>query len=522
MNKKALILFSFLLWILIYIFFSFFNPEKKEDSNNLIQYYKWFDNTHNWVKINLLLNENNYQKIWINPEKYNTFWDFLKDFQSFSWVKIDVINETFVIWLEKENWNILYIPFDYQKNKDLFKNEINKNLAILDIYKAYKNNKLYWWFNSKADTKIIFDYEMKHPKSDELSKIFNKEVNVFDYIKTLEEANKIWIENKELLWYLYDFIWKYENWNNIRKEVCKEINCNIKNVIFSWYVRDENNNPLPWVKIQILNNPNFYTYTKDDWKYEIVYKTIPFSHIRLKSTLNWYSDWYNTHSLNEYFSNSEEINVVMNFNINKYNQLITINNNNKKENEKWKYYIINTEWSKYFIPKDWLFFENWEKYEYQNHDFDIFIYQFTKWSNMDNLLENDTFEPVYWYVWNIMKTFWMPYIQIIDRKTKKEVYTFSSNPMILQNQVYHMKELYENYDKLYWPISKEDMIFLVKYSEEKWWYPIDFDFLTTNNFLRWPARWCLDRKAWTWNNVWHRVLNINWLVELPFYHIKDN
>jgi hypothetical protein len=66
------------------------------------------------------------------------------------------------------------------------------------------------------------------------------------------------------------------------------------------------------------------------------------------------------------------------------------------------------------------------------------------------------------------------------------------------------------------------MQFLVDKSNELWWYPIDFDFLTNNNFLRWPARWSLDRTTWIWSNVWSRVLNVKGLVELPFYHIKDN
>jgi hypothetical protein len=93
--------------------------------------------------------------------------------------------------------------------------------------------------------------------------------------------------------------------------------------------------------------------------------------------------------------------------------------------------------------------------------------------------------------------------------------------MILQNQVYHMKELYEDYDKLYWPITDEDMEFLYQYSQENEWYPIDFDFLTKNDFLRWPARWTLNRKTWIWENVWQTLLNTGWLVELPFYSIKD-
>jgi len=89
----------------------------------------------------------------------------------------------------------------------------------------------------------------------------------------------------------------------------------------------------------------------------------------------------------------------------------------------------------------------------------------------------------------------MPYIQFVDKDTKKELFVKSSNPMILQNHIYHMKELYENHDKIYTALTKEDMKYLVKVSSEKGGYPIDFDFLTTNNFLRWPAWWALDRKT---------------------------
>jgi len=55
----------------------------------------------------------------------------------------------------------------------------------------------------------------------------------------------------------------------------------------------------------------------------------------------------------------------------------------------------------------------------------------------------------------------MPYIQIFDNLNKEELFIKSSNPMILQNQVYHMKELYENHDKIYEALTKDDMKFLV-------------------------------------------------------------
>jgi hypothetical protein len=40
------------------------------------------------------------------------------------------------------------------------------------------------------------------------------------------------------------------------------------------------------------------------------------------------------------------------------------------------------------------------------------------------------------------------------------------------------------------------MKYLLEYSNKsEKTYPIDFDFLTENNFLKWPAWWVLDRKT---------------------------
>jgi hypothetical protein len=65
------------------------------------------------------------------------------------------------------------------------------------------------------------------------------------------------------------------------------------------------------------------------------------------------------------------------------------------------------------------------------------------------------------------------------------------------------------------------MGYLYNYSQANEWYPITFDFLTTNNFLRWPVRWTLDRKSGTWKSVPSRLINTWWLVELPFWQIED-
>ena len=60
----------------------------------------------------------------------------------------------------------------------------------------------------------------------------------------------------------------------------------------------------------------------------------------------------------------------------------------------------------------------------------------------------------------------MPYIQFFDSNTKEELFVKSSNPMILQNNIYHMKELYDNYDQIYEALTKEDMKYLVEKSKE--------------------------------------------------------
>ncbi len=60
----------------------------------------------------------------------------------------------------------------------------------------------------------------------------------------------------------------------------------------------------------------------------------------------------------------------------------------------------------------------------------------------------------------------MPYIQFIHTETKKELFVAKSNPMILQNNIYHMKELYENYDNIYEALTPEDMKYLVSKSKE--------------------------------------------------------
>jgi hypothetical protein len=143
MIKKNIIWIILLILIWIVLFFGLWNFGSKKQilEEPIILKEKLVDNKHNWIVISKLLNINNYDKVWINPEEYESFWNFLEDFKSFTWVEVDPITENFTIWIEKDNWNILYIPFRFQRDEELFDDKDNKNLAILDIYSAYKNEK---------------------------------------------------------------------------------------------------------------------------------------------------------------------------------------------------------------------------------------------------------------------------------------------------------------------------------------------------------------------------------------------
>jgi len=506
MKKRYIytVIFLFILSFSIFLFY-ILNNNKIENSNSQKQISE---------------NSIDYKKIWIDPNKYSTFSGFLEDFKSFSWVTFDVSKQDFVIWKNNWKWGIIYTNFTPDTNY-IFDDKKNKNEAIIDIYTAYKNNNLFWWKNSDAWSKIIFEKDLQYKQTETLNKIFSKQLNVYDVLNNLNNVEIISNSQKELSSYLSDFIWDYEKSNKISWDLCKENKdfcTNFIDVIFSWTLFDEKWNFLTWANVELLNNPKIRTTTDEKWNYFLKFSEYNFSHLRIKASKIWYSDAFLTHSLNN-TDPSWIHNYEYNFTLNKANKNISIDLSNSKEYTKWWFYIFKTEQSTYFAPKDWFYYLDWTKFNKDN--IDVYLYEFNKWSKLDDLITNDTFDPVYGYVWNLMKTFWMPYIQFFD-KSWKEIFVKSSNPIILQNKIYHMKELYENYDRIYEAVTKDNMKELVQISKDLPWYPIDFDWQIENWYLRWPTWWALDRKTWIWWNVWHRVLNEDWLVELPFYSIKDN
>lgn len=219
--------------------------------------------------------------------------------------------------------------------------------------------------------------------------------------------------------------------------------------------------------------------------------------------------------INTYGASSREMRLEKDFVILPADKQVTLNTDTANENGEWEFESTQ---SKYRLKKDALYYLDGTGYT--GKEVKVNLYEFTKTSNLDSLATSDTFSPVYGYVGSLMKTFGMPYIQFFD-PAGKELFVHKSNPMILVNRIYHMKELYENSDKIYTALSKDDMKFLKKKSDELGGYPLDMTFLTTNNFLRWPAWWALDRKKGVWENIGSKVTDESGIVEVPFYTIND-
>ena len=452
-------------------------------------------------------------------KKYESLSWFLYDKKDLtkSWLNLDISKEDFVICLTWFNttW-LMYVNFKQDHIKNGFYDNKYKYDYMYYIDQAIKNNCIYWWLKTKATKQIIFESDLQHPLKDTLNKIFSKKVNVFSVLKELEKVPKLDKDHKELLAYLYDFIWDYQKAANVRKQL-PDIKVKVR---ILWQITDEDWKPISNATIYLINNPLKKTTSDEKWFYNLSFDYYPFAHLRIRAYKKWFSDWYYTIPLDRVLMPNWTKIVEKDFVLNKPLSTYTINWWEKKEDTTLvgkKYYIFKTKQSTYFVPVDWLYYMNNKRFK--SWKISVYLYEFNKWSKIDDLTNSDTFAPVYWYVGNLMKTFWMPYIQFFDDKNH-ELFIKSSNPMILINKIYHMKELYTNYDKIYEPITDKDMEFLYNVSK-KWWYPITYNWLIENHFLRWPCWWILDRKKGTWISAPHKVIDKSGIVQLEFYHIKE-
>ena len=454
-------------------------------------------------------------------EKYKNMISFLKDKnKELSWKKLDLTKDNFVFCIKWPDGKITFTPVynEKLKNGEYDLPQVKYDYMQL-IDKAFQQNCIYWWVGTKWTSKVLFEEDIRNPLKDKIDAIFNRRLNVYKVLSDLEKVDNKKKPKEYLAFqaYLYDFMWEYDKANQLRN---KFLSSDPKtNVEIKWAVKDASWNALKWVKLTLLNNSDKQVITNKKWEYILKFKYYPLSHIRVKASKAWYSDGFFSIYLDHYLQPSWDKKVQENIVLNKANDVVIMDFNNKDKIQKinWKkYYIIKDPRSIYYVPVGKLYYMDWRRFTWNK--LKVYLYRFKKTSHTENLTSLDTFTPVYWYVWNLMITFGMPYMQFFTFDGK-EVFVRKKEPMILVNQIYHMKALFTNHDKIYTAVTTWDMKYLVKVSK-KWGYPITYDWLIKNNFLRWPTRWVLERKKWTWVSIPQKVLTTWGLIQNKFYEIE--
>jgi hypothetical protein len=181
-------------------------------------------------------------------------------------------------------------------------------------------------------------------------------------------------------------------------------------------------------------------------------------------------------------------------------------------------FVVRTGQSVYEIPNNAIVHENGTLYQ---GEADVYLYEFSQGNIPDGLIQADTFDDVRGFAGDLMKTFGMPFIQFFS-PSGEELHVLSNNPMVLTYKIANMKELYEDTLAIYGPLTDADMQFLVDTSSDNTEsYPIDRQFLISNQLLKFPAFWVFDRRAGVWNSIGISVLDMIGTIKSEFYTIKN-
>ena len=179
--------------------------------------------------------------------------------------------------------------------------------------------------------------------------------------------------------------------------------------------------------------------------------------------------------------------------------------------------VLKTPHSEYRIPRGAIVRADGSAYT--GKTIRAYLYEFTRESEPQNLVEVDTFDEVRGYAGDIMKSFGMPYIQFFSPEGE-ELHVLRTNPMALIYRIPDMGALRANTDRIYGPLTSGDMRMLVEASKVDP-HGIDREFLIENRMLRFPAFWVLDRKRGVWDNVGVSVLDERGAIETTFYTINN-
>lgn len=355
---------------------------------------------------------------------------------------------------------------------------------------------------------------------------FGRTGNILDRIDTLKKtiSNGSYTANDLFqLGYLFELTGRYAERDAIHERSCREFskrcadNIDIKII---GRVVDKSGSPIQGVAVKILGRPGEDIVTTGaDGRFIVSTKVNKLEKLRLRATKRNFSDGVTdvvvVSELRDVYNIEDVVleSPITIVTVDTKKKTITGVNNKFLPDDSIE---LRTQQSTYIIPKGAVVHENGNAYE---GVYDVYLYEFTKETVPESLIEVDTFDNVMGYAGDLMKTFGMPYIQFFTPEGE-ELQVFSENPMKLTYKIVHMKELYENTDQIYRPLTNEDMEVLVDASIGIG-YPIDREFLIKHGLLNFPAFWVFDRHAGVWDNIGIRVKNVNGEIETLFYTARS-
>ncbi len=447
----------------------------------------------------------------IDPDNYDSLTEFISFLNTGSWINlnVDLINETF--YIKTVVWDLTSIvKFDKEliSDIDLWDSWNIKNQAILDIFNSYKRDGYILWEanNERSWIRILEEHEL--PPSFRLhNNILNPYVweSFLETKKRLENKINKTNEDNHQLSYLYDYSWDYKKALELKEKAwIKKINYRIEGRVFNLW------NNIEWAKVEVLNYTWVESFTNEKWEYILEFETYPLTRLRLRASLNGYSDWYNgTYIVLDY--NNQYVEDI-NFSLHNVDTKKIV----KASDISWdkKVIVESTIWNSFEFIEWVLIDKNWKKY---NWDFNVEIFEFNRNTpGMENFLTLDNFYELYWYTWNMMITNGMTYLMLTDIEWN-ELFISKRNPIITR-QIVDIDYLLNNKQNGTTLLSKAQLSLILEKSKEEW-YPIDNIFLWNRGITWFSPWWVLNRTKWIWENRWIKLLNKDWLKESSYYNI---
>lgn len=383
------------------------------------------------------------------------------------------------------------VPSEFNKNLSKYPDEEKKSLKLLLIKEAKiaENIKMARYDELNEFDKFIEDLRPKFIK-DKYFKIKNDLKN-----------NLTW-ENIKKYYYILSLEWDYLE----MKKLEKDLKFNKVKIFLSWKVLDNYWKPIENSIIDI----EWKIYKTDiNWNYNIEYETLPYKKLRIKA----YKPWYSV-DVKSFILQSEYItyNFKIDFILNKSNEEIEIDLVNKKI-IKWKaklendWYLLESSNTTYLLPYNLKFYDA-NLNVIKPDKLKIYLFEFDRNSNINWLLNSDTFDNYYWYAWEFMITFGMPFIMFFYKD--ELIYLSKDTPLLVNTCILEYEEL----EKSFW---KDNLDKLYNMTKDIF---IDRTYLIKNNFTLFPSWWTFDQFRLIWYEVPFRLKNNKWCIETKYFTVK--